>query len=433
MNNARLETTIIEACDKLITEFINIVKNGLDSHELPLQTIPYNIMEPSGPGGYSGRECFIEEMDFGEIWHKTEKSVTSCSAWKEATVAIQTLIATKDISLSWPGDVSNLLTQLFNLYLKETGYIEYKKSITHKVIGQMIDQLNAPGFDCIGLIVLNNFKADYPFELEKNIVFRPINVKDIELLVNRSPFSSIHDSANWIYSDCWVCEIKKMNLRGTFDAQNKISEMAHNEIPLVLRMFKQGNARINLGVLKVASAFEGSGISRGGRIEDLSSGSPKYQLSGVEIKGLIKFWRKIQFIIDSKDHYLQIPLRRMRHAGTRIEKADSIIDYVIGLEALLGTKSEQMEIGYRFKVRGSVILAKKRRERLEYISKLATLYKLRSIITHGSHVSNKELEEYIPFAEAALRNIWRWYFNHYPLDSNNEAGINKIDGDLVVK
>ncbi|GAI21798.1 unnamed protein product, partial [marine sediment metagenome] len=94
---------------------------------------------------------------------------------------------------------------------------------------------------------------------------------------------------------------------------------------------------------------------------------------------------------------------------------------------------EQTEISYRFKIRGSVILAKKRGNRPDYIKKLGELYRLRSNIAHGTHIPDKKLEEYLPFAEESLRIIWKWYFNHYYYDANNEAGINKIDYDLAVK
>ena len=218
----------------------------------------------------------------------------------------------------------------------------------------MIDQLFAPGIEYIGLVILGNFNAVKPFQLEKNITFRPIATKDIKLLVhaNANPIISLHDSTKWIFSDWWVCEIKKMNIRGTYDGQNKISEMVHDDLALSLRMFKKGDARIKLGVLKVSSPFEGTGILRGGQMEHISSGSLDYHLSVNEIKKLREFWQKIQVILNNKEHYLQIPLRRMLHAGTRKEKADSIIDYVIALEALLGTNDEQMEINYRFKIRG---------------------------------------------------------------------------------
>ncbi len=49
MSKTRLEITIIEACDKLIKEFANIVRDGLSLYELPMQIIPYTLMEPSGP------------------------------------------------------------------------------------------------------------------------------------------------------------------------------------------------------------------------------------------------------------------------------------------------------------------------------------------------------------------------------------------------
>lgn len=209
--------------------------------------------------------------------------------------------------------------------------------------------------------------------------------------------------------------------------------MVHDDLVLAFRMFKEGDIGIRLGALKTLSVFEGSGTSRGTMTKHLALGRHSYYLSFKEITNFIKFWRKFQGIIDNKDHYLQVPLRRMQRSGIRQEREDSIIDCVIGLESLLGTKSEQTEISYRFRVRGAVLLAKRRIERPKYMDHLKELYNLRSSIAHGTHVANKKIDEYLPFAEESLRSIWKWFFKHYYSDTNNEEGIDNIDCDLVVK
>lgn len=104
---------------------------------------------------------------------------------------------------------------------------------------------------------------------------------------------------------------------------------------------------------------------------------------------------------------------------------------MIGLEALLGTREEQTELSYRFRVRGSVLLADRKSERKNYLKTLGDLYGLRSAIVHGSHISTQELEEYLPLAESALRRIWNWYFRHWYGESDNKLGITRIDAELV--
>ena len=137
--------------------------------------------------------------------------------------------------------------------------------------------------------------------------------------------------------------------------------------------------------------------------------------------------------MEKEDHYLEIPVRRIRAAGTRVEKADALVDCVIGLEALLGTEDERTELAYRFRVRGSVLLSDKRSERKKHVEVLKELYKLRSQVVHGSQFSERKLEENLPLAENALRKVWRWFFTHWHDRKNNKDGVARIDQALVGK
>ena len=116
----------------------------------------------------------------------------------------------------------------------------------------------------------------------------------------------------------------------------------------------------------------------------------------------------------------------------RSSRADALVDYVIGIEALLGLADERTELSYRFRVRGSVILSKRRSERKANIKILRDLYDLRSKVVHGQNVSEEKLEKALPQAENALRAIWRWYFKHFHDKSSNRAGIERIDEELVI-
>lgn len=120
-------------------------------------------------------------------------------------------------------------------------------------------------------------------------------------------------------------------------------------------------------------------------------------------------------------------------AGLRKDREYSFIDCVIGLEALLSTESERTELSYKFRVRGSVLLSKQRQERKELIDKLKRLYDLRSRLVHGGRVSSNNLETSLPFAEYALRKVWRSFFEHCSNEKNNEMCVVKIDEDLCIR
>ena len=205
-------------------------------------------------------------------------------------------------------------------------------------------------------------------------------------------------------------------------------------LALALRAFKPGGVSLGQATTQLASPFGRRPVEvRGGRLQKIAIGESRYVLSGQEIPTFTRFWRKFQILMEKPQHYLQVPIRRLRVAGTRAQKEDALVDYVIGLEALLGRKGERTEVVYRFSVRGSVLLANRRKDRKVHLKALHDLYNLRSRIVHGQHVSDKELEKYLPMAENSLRRVWNWYFKHWYGESSNEAGIVRIDEDLVIR
>ena len=112
-------------------------------------------------------------------------------------------------------------------------------------------------------------------------------------------------------------------------------------------------------------------------------------------------------------------------------REDALVDYVIGLEALLGTDEERTELGFRFRVRGAVVLSKVRGERRENMRRLGNLYELRSRVVHGQLPPAEALEKALPFAEAALRTTWHWYFERWYDEKDNRRGVAAIDEKLV--
>ena len=148
-----------------------------------------------------------------------------------------------------------------------------------------------------------------------------------------------------------------------------------------------------------------------------------------EIREFVAFWKRFRALTPA--HYLQLPARRLLSAGGRRRTDDALVDYVIGLEALLGKADERTELAYRFRVRGAVVLALTRAERRARSRALNELYSLRSRVVHGMHSDESELAAAMPIAEDALRRVWRWYFDHYPSGGTNVAGINRIDLDLL--
>ena len=144
-----------------------------------------------------------------------------------------------------------------------------------------------------------------------------------------------------------------------------------------------------------------------------------------------RFWRRFRPFVEREHHYLQLPARRLGFGGKRENREDALIDYVIGLESLLGTAAERMEIGYRFRIRGAVVLSKRRTERRQVMGSLRSLYNLRSRIVHGEAASEEELATALPIAEDYLRRVWHWYFGRWFNEKDNGRGITHLDATLI--
>ena len=101
-------------------------------------------------------------------WHQVENTIIASNIWKEADAAIKTLVDTLGIKpLGFPSDMTySFLIPLFYSYFCETGHIAYNKRLAKKVIDRLISHLNAPGYNFVGLVILENIRAFKPFKLD---------------------------------------------------------------------------------------------------------------------------------------------------------------------------------------------------------------------------------------------------------------------------
>ena len=143
-------------------------------------------------------------------------------------------------------------------------------------------------------------------------------------------------------------------------------------------------------------------------------------------------WPPFKALMDAGHHYLQLPVRRLLSGGNRPYPEDSLVDYVIGLEALLSNSNERTEIRYRFSVRGAVVLSEISSDRAGKFKEMRDLYDLRSAIVHGNIPDANELGMSVDFAESALRKCWWWYFENRRGETNNGAAITDIDRQLFL-
>ena len=439
MEDNSLKDQVRSSCSKFLKDAITVAKIHFGQDTIPSDDVEVQVMEPTGPGSWSGRRFTYRDMDTVSLHDFEESKLKPMDSFTNAVSAIKSYLDVQDIQPIGPQfqDTeayveTQYITPLFRSYIKEIGHFAYRKRVIDKLIKELLDFLDSPAPDFAGLVVLEGFTADQAFQLDQNIEIHSISQDElIELGRTDSIIGPGLGRGEYIpLTDWWICKMTFPNKRGTTDGINKIHHFA-DMLAIAFRAFKQGGLSIGYATSKVVSRFGRMGESRGGGLKKISVGTVGYSLSATEIRDFRQFWKNFRRIMEREHHYLQVPIRRLRTAGTRAEKEDALVDCVVGLEALLGTDDEKTEIGYRFRIRGSVLLAKRKNERQVHIRRLRELYDLRSRIVHGQTVSTEQLELALPVAESALRTVWRWYFARHAERKNNRKGIEEIDQKLV--
>lgn len=143
---------------------------------------------------------------------------------------------------------------------------------------------------------------------------------------------------------------------------------------------------------------------------------------------LKEMWPSVKGIMLSPSHYLSLPLRRLIDGLARTRFDDRIVDYAIGLEALLLKDSEQNELSYRFRLRGAMVLGEAGEDKHQAFQNLEDFYKARSTIVHGGSVSRLNLRSLADNGERMLRKVWTW---HLAQGLTRQGSIARIDRRIL--
>jgi hypothetical protein len=171
------------------------------------------------------------------------------------------------------------------------------------------------------------------------------------------------------------------------------------------------------------------GIVRGGgpTPREIGRWGGRYTIDNEVAQRLKDAWHGISRIMTSDRHHLRIPAQRLVDGGSRYREDDAIIDYAIGLEALL-MKGISTELSYRFALRGATVLTWNGGDRGESFNQLRDFYDVRSNIVHGSHLDASKLRNARSSGERALRDIWWWFFNS---KESLSEGMSKVDQRIL--
>lgn len=265
--------------------------------------------------------------------------------------------------------------------------------------------------------------------LEKGISIRPINSNELWKL------GEISDLRRYQYypsgfplfvSEDW--KFLEVEIRHEREQVHPpiFLESVHRAVLTTLALASPGHLQIyDLGTT-ANYGMGASGTVRTGRPmpQEIGRWGGRYILDTNVSKRLKDLWPHLRNIIEAERHYLRIPAQRLVDGGGRYREDDVIIDYAIGLEALL-LKDITHELSYRFSLRGATILAWDSGVRDEFFKQLRDFYDIRSKIVHGSHVDSAKLKDARSNGERALRDIWLWYFENNESQSRALAKVDK--------
>lgn len=269
-----------------------------------------------------------------------------------------------------------------------------------------------------------------PLSLEKGISIRPISSSELWELgeisdLKRHPYYP-GDPSSFVSEDWNILDVEIQHER-TQVHPPVFLEAVHGAILTALALASSGHLQIyDLGTT-ANYGMGASGTVRMGRPMPREIGrlGGRYILDADVSKRLKDLWPHLKKIIEAERHYLRIPAQRLVDGGGRYREDDVIIDYAIGLEALL-LKGITYELSYRFSLRGATILAWNGGRREELFKQLRAFYDIRSKIVHGSHVDSVKLKDARLNGEKALRGIWWWYFENNESLSRTLAKVDKV-------
>lgn len=266
--------------------------------------------------------------------------------------------------------------------------------------------------------------------LEKGISIRPISSNELWGLGEISDLKRYQyypgNPLSFVSEDWKILDVEIQHEREQVHPP-AILESVHRAVLTALALASPGHLQIyDLGTTANYGMGASGTVRMGGPMpREIGRWGGRYILDTDVSKRLKDLWPHLRKIIEAERHYLRIPAQRLVDGGGRYREDDVIIDYAIGLEALL-LKGITHELSYRFSLRGATILAWNGGKRNEFFKQLRDFYDIRSKIVHGSHIDSVKLKDVRLNGERALRDIWWWYFENNESLSRTLAKVDRV-------
>lgn len=405
-----------------------LVANNRDIYELPRVGYQVFWLDPTDDARASGNQEEREEHSYRilteQIGEKIEKDsdvqrlLAICEEFKNREGK-----AFPAFGVTMMAGGEDLLRE----YFERIGQLKLDDRFLDEVCAEYIEDLRAANAWVRSVYWVQNFSAPAEFSLDNEVTFRPITAQDIDTF-GRLPSSSLMETALWLNSEDWVCEIQQLSPKDTMQVLNEQPKII-DQISVALNLVKEGRANFQLLERGVQSPFLHVGKISGSQPIASSGDGGKLGLDGADVRDIKSIYDKVKRIpTDPSYRHLRLPYRRLRDAASRRQREDILVDHVIGLESLLGGDSERLETTYRFRLRGAALLPDSFGEARERIKLMSDLYDLRSKVVHGGSL---EIPEMLPKAENVLRTILRFYLDNVDTVGNTNEIIRKLDEAMV--
>ncbi len=289
------------------------------------------------------------------------------------------------------------------------------------VVDKLITVRSRDAFAQVNVALVEN-----EVSLDENVILRPIYQEELWTFgdTDRFPFDPMRmPSERWSILDIRAEDAgsTRQPVGQVFSKVNELRRAALSALPILSPGYF---SVVALGVRNRYGPIAGSQTPVP---ENIGRGHP-YVLNGEDVERLREWWPRIRDIMTSDDHYLRLPAQRLFDGGSRSRADDAVIDYAIGLEALL-LAGTQDELSYRFSLRGATILAWDKPGKAQHFQRLKSFYDVRSAVAHGRVVPREKLSTAMSDGEEVLRQIWQWCFNLE--DVSLKEATKKIDAEIL--
>lgn len=362
-------------------------------------------MVRTGPGSLSSKECKRKVFDRASVSRVYQAEMMEADFLEQRRLKTILTAAGVPAEQTWYG----FFLPLVNHWLELPAPFEFQEIAISQVLDEFVTavidaQVVERSLDAIVSLDL----ASGCVVLEKGVSIRTVTEEELWQFGTIDPFS-LHRSFQRIPSEKW--NILDIEVEYSRDKESEVVGTIRRSALVALRLARAGSLQVvPLGqVRNYGMGATGRVIIGGPMARELGQWGGSYVLDAKVAQRLKDSWPRLREIMGAQDHYLRLPAQRLVDGGGRDRMDDAIIDYAIGLEALL-TEGIQDELRYRLALRGATVLACQGGNRQQLFDGLRDFYDVRSSIVHGGRVTQTKLSNARSQGEKALRDVWWWYF-----------------------